>query len=122
MLCCLQSNWNPLTRLLDIVWGVMQLLVLSTETRGDDPLEPEIYKELQEDPKRFERNARRETQEFAMGKKLSNTGSPADKVLSKQDRPEPAKREDSPISQSGDDDDDDDYHPPVIKRPRVGDE
>ena len=109
-----QSNWNPLTRLLDIVWGVMQLLQLSKETRGDDPLEPDIYKELQEDKKRFDLNAKRMTQKYAMAKTPSGNTA-AGTVPEKHAETEGKKR-------AKDDDDDSDYHPPVLKHPRVEDD
>jgi len=65
--CSLLSlkTWSELTTLKMIVEGVIQLLTLAEDSRGDDPLEPEIYKELQENPKQFCLTAERWTQQYA---------------------------------------------------------
>lgn len=57
-----QTEWKPRTTLLMIVMGVKQLLA---DPSGDNPLEPEIYRELVGNRALFEKRARAETAQFA---------------------------------------------------------
>lgn len=57
-----QTEWKPRTTLLMIVMGVKQLL---SDPNGDNPLEPEIYRELVNSRARFNDKARLETERYA---------------------------------------------------------